>query len=210
MTRKIVRPALSKELSFYLDHANEADDLYENIGILSKVNLDPRFETAFENVYEKAYKDLRHLITHLSNHVSARVKRYACIEWKHRNVEKEWGCWGYARSKGRRAAHHWTGIYLDHSKGLARMVLILSPSGGRGGRRLFVDRFRPIWRKKRERLVLTEDHPKDWPEWEKTPCIVYYVHELHPRSSLNETCSATEKVVEQFFRLTMPKLNKMN
>lgn len=54
MTRKIVRPALSKELSFYLDHANEADDLYENIGILSKVNLDPRFETAFENVYEKA------------------------------------------------------------------------------------------------------------------------------------------------------------
>ena len=69
MTKKIVRPALSKELSFYLDHANEADDLYENKSILSKVKLDPRFETAFENVYEKAYKDLRHLITHLSNHV---------------------------------------------------------------------------------------------------------------------------------------------
>ena len=202
-------PALSKELSFYLDHASEADELYENEGILSEGKLSLRFKPAFVNVYEKAYKDLRHLIDHLSNHISDRVKRHACIEWRHRGVDKEWGSWGYARRKGENA-HHWTGVYLDHSKGLTKIALILSPSGGRGGRRLFVDRFKPMWRRTKRRLVLTEDHPNDWPEWKESPCIVYYVHELNPRSSLSEVCSVTGKVAERFFQLAMPILSEIS
>jgi hypothetical protein len=196
-------PALSPELSFYLRHADECEEIAKNAERYLR-HFDTDLPLAFEKVYERAYKDLRDLIEGVAEAISNRIAKHATIVWKTQNIEGDWGVWGHPRRpRGRLNQNRWAGIYVDCVPGIPRLYLVIAPE--RGGNRLLIEQCRKKWT---GQLILTEDSPRDWPGWDKYPCVVFFSEELSAKTSMKAIKEAASKAAEGFLKVAMSILSK--
>ena len=199
----MVVPALTPDLLFSLLHWREMYQIEERHDKKSGTQL----LKYVEGVLERAGLDARNRIDEMTMSITEQLKEKLRISWRPRNVEQEWGNWGYVRkSHGRARTLGWVGIYFDAGAGYPRIVLTLSPVGGVSGRGYLLERCRSRW----PRLVLPQDDSAHFPGFELDPSILFHSKRLNARTTLAGVVTEAGGAARKFLSMAMPYLEELS
>lgn len=196
----IAVPALTPELRFSLEHWQEMDQLVED-----KTGRYKDVISAIENINKRASVDAKERIIKIMRSITSELQgKTAKIDWSPRIYD--WGNWGHLRKPGGKSRIAWIAVDFDAGNGTPRVVLSVTPRGGKSGCRFIRERLREQWKP----LLTPQDNLELWPGWEADgPCLVYHIYTLNLKSTLSDVATAVSRGAREFFTVAMPCLHQL-
>lgn len=191
-------PAISREIEFIANHADEADDIHDNA-----VQIEPpELKQLFTSVYRRADEGVKELLYGLGGAFQEGTSDYLRLEkWP---KCKHWQVSTSIHSLGKKPRQiGYTGLLVGYGNIGLNLIGWVFPRGGLHGRKHLCY----VCRKKFAATHLASENPVRYSDWED--CVIWFDEPLTLRTSREELRRALREQARHFFKTATPVLEKL-